>query len=185
MIRLIASTIIDRPMLTHSNKKTDMKKFVERHIEELPYTIQAFRNSIVSVSREYKWCKLALMRKRIPLEIFTLIQPYLIMKHEKEYYPNVTHNQMVVPRKYLLLESKLYRMDIANDQTLKQIRQYLYETCEFREETKRNAWHLRQFIALDKKLNFIRHVLHLRYHSIGKGINYTKYDVEYLLRYWF
>jgi hypothetical protein len=183
MIRIVASTIIDRPMLTRDGSKPSTQQLVQKHIKDLPYMIECFRNAIVSVSRESKWCKLALLRKGVPIEVFSLIQPYLIMKNQEDFYPTVSDNR-VPHRKYLLIESKLYRMELANNTTLGDIRRYIEHLDDFKEGTKRNSWHLWHFHSkLTHRTDFLKYVLYLHYQITG--VERDEYNMETILRYWF
>ena len=181
MIRIVASTILERPILARG--RPTKEQLIKQHIRELPNMIRYFRNAIVSVSRESKWCKLALLRSRVPLEIFSLIQPYLIREGEKDFYPCVAYDQWVAPRKYLLIEAKLYRLELVHDETLYALRNYITDCDEFRDESRNQNWQLRQLIPFDKKIEFIRHVLMLRFH-MKNTVLCTEYDTEYMLRYW-
>ena len=181
MIRTVASTIVERPMLTRNGANPSTHDLVQKHIRDLPYTIECFRNAIVTVSRESKWCKLALLRNRIPVELFSLIKPYLIMKGEQDFYPSVSDNR-VPHRKYLLIEAKLYRMELANDITLGKIRYYIEEVNDFKGAGERN-WSLLKFRNRHQsRIEFIRCVLYLLkgFYSIA-----DEYEYEYILRYWF
>jgi hypothetical protein len=182
MIRTVASTILERPMMCRGNEKPSKKRMVEKHINELSYMISTFRNTIVGVSRESKWCKLALLRNRVPIEVFALIKPFLIMPGVQDYYPSVSEHRLPV-RKYLRVEAKLYRMGYANDATLGDIRKYICDSPDFCEETKQQHWRLRQFDVFSNKLHFIMRVLYLRFSS-GEGLVDTVYDVENTLEYW-
>ena len=182
MIRIACSTIVDRPMLTRNGEPPSIHSLVEKHIADLPYSIECFRNAIVSVSRESKWGKLALLRNRLPVEIFSLIQPYLIMKGSQDFYPTVSDNR-VPHRKYLLIEAKLYRMEIVNDNNLVDIRRYIEHLDDFKEGTKRNSWHLRNFKnSYNARTDFLKYVLYL---LNGMGVIGEEYHAEDFLRYWF
>ena len=183
MIRTVVSTIVERPMLIRSNTQPTKKEYFVRHIMELPNAIRCFRNAIVSVSRESKWCKLALLRNHVPVEIFALIQPFLIRRGAQDFYPSVACDQWVPHRKYLMLEAKLYRMELIHDKTLPNVRKYLTETREFRDDSKGGNWYLRQFNVYERKIEFIRFVLMLRF-QVTSGI-LTEYDIEHLLQNWF
>ena len=180
MIWLVATTIVERPTLTR-----DKEQLVKHHIRELPNMIRCFRNAIVSVSRESKWCKLALLRNCVPVEIFTLIHPYLITKGAQDFYPSVAWDQWVAPRKYLLLEAKLHRLELVHNESLFCVRQYISCCKEFREESKTENWQLRQLNSYDKKIEFLDYVLMVRYFTRDDSIVETKYDIEHMLRYWF
>jgi len=179
MIRIVASTIVERPMLTRNGANPSTYELVQKHIRDLPFMIECVRNAIVSVSRESKWCKLALLRNRVPVELFSLIKPYLIMKGEQDFYPSVADNR-VPHRKYLLIESKLYRMELANDNTLRDIRRYIEYLDDFKEGTKRNSWNLWIFRNYySARTDFLKYVLYLR------GLSGDENEAEYILRYWF
>jgi hypothetical protein len=180
MIRIVASTIVERPMLTRNGASPSTHELFQKHIRDLPCTIECFRNAIVSVSRESKWCKLALLRNRVPVELFSLIKPYLIMKGDQDFYPSVADNR-VPHRKYLLIESKLYRMELANDSTLTRIRYYIEEVNDFK-GGHRN-WSLWKFRSCyQSRIEFLRCVLYL---LRGFYSNADEYETEYMLRYWF
>jgi len=184
MIRLVASTIIERPMLVRSGSKPTVQQCFEQHIVELPNMIRWFRNAIVSVSREFKWVKLALLRKGIPIEIFSTIEPYLIMHGEKDFFPTVACDQWVAHRKYLLIESKLFRLELTNEETKERIRSYIFDSYESREETKHGIWPIRQFKQDFRRKEFMSFVLYLRYITTGDcsiDIN----EAEHLMKYWF
>ena len=182
MIRIVASTIIERPMLTRDGQYPSTYQFVQKHSKDLPYMIECFRNAIVSVSRESKWCKLALLRKGVPVEVFTLIKPYLIQKNEQDFYPSVSDNR-VPHRKYLLIESKLYRMELANHMTLAPIRWYIEHLDDFKEGKRRNSWNLWNLhIYHERRATFLKYVLYLLRGEVVIGDEYEK---EYILRYWF
>ena len=182
MIREVASTIMERPILTRKVMSHSTHTLVHKHISDLPYMIECFHNAIASVSRESKWCKLALLRNRVPIEIFALIKQFLIMPGVQDYYPSVIEDRVPV-RKYLRVEAKLYRMGYANDATLGDIRKYICDSHEFCEETKQQHWRLRQFDVFSNKLNFIIRVLYLRF-STGGGLVDTPHAVEDTLQYW-
>ena len=173
MIRLAASTI-QTPL---HNKE----QLVKQHIHELPNMIRSFHNAILSISRESKWCKLALLRNHIPVEIFTLIQPYLITKGLPEFYPSVS------PRKYFLIEAKLYRMELAFEKSMWSIRDYIMNGYVFREYNK--YWELRRelrkFNSYEKRIDFIHYVLMVRYFIVEDGYPASVYEIEDMLRYWF
>jgi len=179
MIRIVASTIIERPMLTHSKKPITKEQLVKQHIKELPHMIQSFRNAIVTVSRQTKWCKLALLRNNVPVEIFDSIRPFLIVKDELDYFPDVASDQHVMHRKYLLLEAKLYRMGLVHDNTLLLVRNYIAVCFEFKEEMQQRHCSLRLFNSFPVKIDFIRYCV------MKDGIIYNEYDIEHMLRYWF
>jgi hypothetical protein len=182
MIRTVASTIVERPMLTRSGDTPSTQALVQKHISELPYMIECFHNAIVSVTREMKWCKLALLRNRVPVEVLSLIKPFLIMKDAQDFYPIVSNNR-VPHRKYLLLESKLYRMELANDNTLGDIRKYIEHLDDFKEGTKRNSWHLWHFRSYySRRTDFLKYVLYLLRGEIVYGDEFEK---EIIMRYWF
>ena len=181
MIRTVASTIVERPMLIRDGATPSIHSLVEKHIADLPYMIECFRNAIVSVSRESKWCKLALLRNRVPVEIFSLIKPYLIMKDAQDFYPSVSDNR-VPHRKYLLIEAKLYRMEIVND--MGDIRRYIEHMDDFKEGTKQNSWQLRRFRNYHiARTDFLKYVLYLHY--LETGVEHDEFNMEYVLRYWF
>jgi hypothetical protein len=183
MIRTVASTIVERPMLIRDGATPSTHSLVENHIRELPYMIECFRNAIVSVSRESKWGKLALLRNRVPVEIFSLIQPFLIMKGEQDFYPSVADNR-VPHRKYLIIESKLYRMEIVNADALGDIRRYIENLQDFKQDTKRNSWHLWELKKYHRaRTDFLKYVLHLHY--LETGVERDEYNMEHVLRYWF
>ena len=184
MIRLVASTIIERPMLLRSGAKPTLQQSFQQHIVELPNMIRWFRNAIVCVSRESKWVKLALLRNGIPIEIFSLIQPYLIMHGEKDFYPTVACDQWVDHKKYLLIESKLCRLELANEKTIERIRAYIFESYEFLQETKNGIWPLRQFTIAGRRKHFIRYVLYLLYVTTG-DCSIDEDDAEELMQYWY
>ena len=182
MIRTVASTIIERPMLTRNGHAPSTHRLVHRHISELPYMIECFRNAIVSVSKESKWGKLVLLRNRVPIEVFSLIKPFLIMKGAQDFYPSVSDNR-VPRRKYLLIESKLYRMELANDTTLKNIRRYIEHLDDFKQGTQRNYWNLWNLHTFQgARVDFLKIVLFL---LRGQVIIGDEYEKEYMLRYWF
>jgi len=184
MIRLIASTIIERPMLVRSGSKPSVQQCFEQHILELPNMIRWFRNAIVCVSRESKWVKLALLRNGIPIEIFSMIQPYLIMHGEKDFYPTVACDQWVAHRKYLLIESKLRRLELTNEKTIDRVREYIFDSYESREETKHGIWPIRQFKQDYRRREFIKYVLYLRFITTGDcSIDIS--EAEYMMQYWF
>ena len=181
MIRIVASTIVERPMLTRNGERPSTHDLFQKHIRDLPFIIECFRNAVVSVSRESKWGKLVLLRNRIPVELFTLIQPFLIMKGEQDFYPSVSDNR-VPHRKYLLIESKLYRMELANESTLGKIRYYIEQVNDFKGAGERN-WSLWKFRnCYQSRIEFLRCVLYLL-----RGFYSTadEYETEYMLRYWF
>ena len=180
MIRIVASTIVERPMLTRNGEKPSRQRYVQNHITGLPYMMQCFRNAIVSVSRESKWVKLALMRNGVPIEIFSLIKPYLIMKNAQDFYPIVSYDQCVPHRKYLLIESKLYRMGLANETTLHDIRKYIMHLDDFKEGAQRNSWDLKQFHIYSRRTDFLKYVLFLL-----RGVVRDEYETEIMMRYWF
>jgi len=183
MIRIACSTIVERPMLIRDGASPSTHSLVEKHIADLPYSIECFRNAIVSVSRESKWGKLALLRNRVPVEIFSLIKSYLIMKDSQDFYPTVSDNR-VPHRKYLLIEAKLYRMEILNDNNLGDIRRYIEHLDDFKEGTERNSWHLRRFRNYHTaRTDFLKYVLHLHY--LETGVERDEYNMEHVLRYWF
>ena len=181
MIREVASTIIERPMLIRNGDIPSIDALVQRHISELPYMIECFHNAIVSVSREMKWCKLAFLRNRVPVEVLSLIKPFLIVKDEQDFYPIVSDNR-VPRRKYLLLESKLYRMELANDNTLGDIRKYIQHLDDFKEGTKQNSWNLWHFHRYySRRTDFLKYVLYLlRGELVG-----DEFEKEIIMRYWF
>jgi len=182
MIRTVASTIIERPMLTRNGHDPSTHRLVHRHISELPYMIECFRNAIVSVSKESKWCKLVLLRNRVPIEVFSLIKPFFIMKGAQDFYPTVSDNR-VPRRKYLLIEAKLYRMELANDTTLVAIRRYIEHLDDFKTGTQRNDWNLWNLhIKHTARADFLRCVLYL---LRGFYVHADEYEIEYMLRYWF
>ena len=182
MIRTVASTIVDRPMLIRNGSRPSTHDLVQKHIRDLPYMIECFRNAIVSVTRESKWCKLALLRNRVPVEIFSLIQPFLIMKDEQDFYPSVADNR-VPHRKYLLIESKLYRMELVNNTNLSDIRVYIEHLDDFKEGTKRNSWSLGHFSINGRRIDFLKYVLYLHY--LNTGVERDEYNMSDVLRYWF
>lgn len=189
MIRIVASTIVERPMFTRSDCRPSMEQHVKHHIYELPNMIRCFRNAIVSVSRWSKWGKLALLRHNVPIEIFNLIKPFLICRGSQDFYPSVSCDQLVSHRKYLLIEAKLYRMDLSCDEIHPIIRKYITDTYDFLEDSKKGHWYLRQFNQLDKRLAFIYHVLMLRggeknVYNIEEYVG-NIYHTEHMLRYWF
>jgi hypothetical protein len=144
--------------------------------------IQCFHNAIVSVSREMKWCKLALLRNSVPIEVISLIKQFLIMKDEQDFYPSVSDNS-VPRRKYLLIESKLYRMELANDMTLVPIRWYIEHLDDFKEGKRRNSWNLWNLHSYhSRRADFLKYVLYLLRKEVVIGDEYEK---EYILRYWF
>jgi hypothetical protein len=182
MIRIVASTIIERPMLTRNGDRPSTQALFQKHISELPYMIECFHNAMVSVTREMKWCKLAFLRNRVPVEVISLIKPFLIMKDAQDFYPSISDNR-VPRRKYLLIESKLYRMELANDMTLVPIRRYIEHLDDFKEGAQRNSWnlwHLHSYHAC--RSSFLKYVLYLLRGEIIIGDEYEK---EYMLRYWF
>jgi hypothetical protein len=178
MIRIVASTIVEKKMLFR-----DKEHLVKQHIHELPNTIRSFRNAIVSVSRESKWCKIALLRNRVPIEIFTLIKPYLIMKGVQHFYPCVANDQRVAPRKYFLIEAKLFRMELAFQKSMWSIRDYIMNGYVFREYN--TYWELRKFNSYEKRIDFIHYVLMVRYFIVEDIYPQSVYEIEYMLRYWF
>ena len=181
MIRIVASTIIVRPMLTRDGTRPSTRQLVQKHISDLPYMIECFRNALVGVSRESKWCKLALLRNRVPVEVFSLIQPFLIMKDAQDFYPSVSDNR-VPRRKYLLIEAKLYRMELANETTLGDIRRYIEHLDDFKEGTLRNSWSMWHFNNNSYRTDFLKYVLYLLRWGIVVGDEHEK---EHLLQYWF
>jgi hypothetical protein len=178
MIRIVASTIVERPMLFR-----DKEHLIKQHIHELPNIIRSFRNAIVTVSRESKWCKMALLRKGVPVEIFALIQPYLITKGSHAFYPNVARDQCVAPHKYFLIESKLYRMELAYEKSMWSIHDYIMNGYVFREYNK--YWELRKFNNYEKRIDFIHYVLMVRYFITEDAYSLSVYEIEDMLRYWF
>ena len=181
MIRIVASTIIERPMLTRDGQYPSTQQFVQKHIKDLPYMIECFSNAMKSVSREMKWSKLVFLRNRVPVEVSRLIKPYLIMKDAQDFYPTVSDNR-VPHRQYLLIESKLYRMELANDNTLIDIRKYIERLDDFKEGTKRNSWHFWHFNNDRNRNNFFICVLYL---LRGYYDNLDEFEKEHMLRYWF
>jgi hypothetical protein len=182
MIRAVASTIVERPMLTRNGDPPSIHALVHKHISDLPYMIECFHNAMVTVTREMKWCKIALLRKRIPIEVFTLIQPFLFMKDVQDFYPSVLDNR-VPRRKYLLIESKLYRMELANDATLKYIRWYIENLADFKEGTRRNSWILwclHTYTSI--RTDFLRYALYLLRKEVVIG---DEFEAEIMMRYWF
>ena len=186
MIRTVASTLIEFPMLTRNGASPSTHTLFQKHISDLPYMIECFNNAIVSVSREMKWCKLVFMRNHVPVEVSSLIKPFLIMKGAQDFYPSVSDNR-VPNRKYLLIESKLYRMEIANDNTLGDIRKYIQHLDDFKEGTKLNSWQLRNFHnslhnSHKCRADFLKYVLYL---LRGVCVIGDEYVIEHMLRYWF
>jgi len=182
MIRAVASTIVERPMLTRNGETPSMHALFHKHISDLPYMIECFHNAMVTVTKEMKWCKIALLRKRIPIEVFTLIKPFLFMKDVQDFYPSVLDNR-VPRRKYLLIESKLYRMELANDATLRYIRYYIENLDDFKEGKRRNSWNLWCLHSYHiRRADFLKYVLYLLRKEVVIGDEYEK---EYILRYWF
>jgi hypothetical protein len=144
--------------------------------------IECFHNAIVSVSREMKWSKLVLLRNSLPIEIISLIKPFLIMKDVQDFYPSVSENR-VPRRKYLLIESKLYRMELANDTTLVPLRWYIEHLEDFKEGKRRNSWNLWNLHSYHtRRADFLKYVLYLLRGEVVIGDEYEK---EYMLRYWF
>jgi hypothetical protein len=182
MIRTVASTIVERPMLTRNGDRPSTHALIQKHISDLPYMIECFHNAIASVSREMKWCKLALLRNSVPVEVLSLIKPFLIMKGAQDFYPSVSDNR-VPRRKYLLIESKLYRMELANDTTLVPIRKYFEHLDDFKEGTQRNSWILWHLHSqYSSRTDFLKYVLYLLRGVIVIG---DEYETENILRYWF
>jgi hypothetical protein len=182
MIRTVASTIIERPMLTRDGHAPSIHRLVHQHNSELPYMIECFRNAMISVSRESKWGKLVLLRNRVPIEVFSLIKPFLIVKGAQDFYPTVSDNR-VPRRKYLLVEAKLYRMELANDTTLNNIRRYIEHLDDFKTGIRRNSWNLWNLhISHTARADFLKYVLYL---LRGKVVIGDEYETEHMLRYWF
>ena len=182
MIRVVASTIIERPMLTRDGAVPSTHRLVHRHISELPYMIECFRNAMVSVSRESKWGKLVLLRNRVPVEVFSLIKPFLIVKGAQDFYPSVSDNR-VPRRKYFLIEAKLYRMELANDTTLVSIRRYIEHLDDFKQGSQRNYWNLWNLhTSHGARADFLKYVLYLLRGQVVIG---DEYQTEHMLRYWF
>jgi len=181
MIRAVASTIMERPMLNRKGTTHSRDTFVHKHISDLPYMIECFHSAFVSVIRETKWCKLVLLRHSIPIEVFSFIKSYLFMKHAQVFYPTILDNY-VPPRKYLLIESKLYRMGLANDTTLHDIRKYIMHLDDFKQGTQRNSWDLTQFHIYSRRTDFLKYVLFLLRGVVVRG---DEYETEYMLHYWF
>jgi hypothetical protein len=113
-----------------------------------------------------------------------MIQPYLITHGEKDFYPTVACDQWVEHRKYLLIESKLSRLELSNEKTKDRIREYIFDYYESREETKHGNWPIRQFKQESRRIEFINYVLYLRYVSTG-DCSIDKSEVEYMMQYWY
>jgi len=175
MIRVVASTIVNCPMLIRYNRKPTMDQYMKHHILHLPLMIRSFRNTIVTVSRESKLAKLVLLQKHIPIEIFDVVKPYLISRNVQEFYPNVSA-QCVPHRKYLLVESKLYRHGLLNEDTIQYVRNYI-------EELQLIDCQLREF-NYNRRIGFIKYVMELRYIFTGEKYMNTVSETEYALRYW-
>jgi hypothetical protein len=103
------------------------------------------------------------------------------MKDAQDFYPSVADNR-VPHRKYLLIEAKLYRMELVNDSTLGDIRRYIGHLYEFKEGTQRNSWCLWNFRnSYSSRTDFLKYVLYLRgLYALG-----DEYETEHMMRYWF
>lgn len=150
MIRLVASTIGRRRY--HSN------------IRDICYAISCLHDGIRIKTQEIKMCKFVLMRMGVTLDILAVIQPYLIMKHKKAFYPMLRPILHSRDKKYLLTESKLYRLEIIPVQSITLLRWVLV--------------HMQYSFTPVSKMYYIRYL---------KNNNQTEYTNEqllWLLEYW-
>lgn len=150
MIRLVASTICRRHY--HSNTR------------DICFEISCLHDGIRIKTQEIKMCKLVLMRMGVTLDILAVIKPYLIMKHKKAFYPMLRPMLHSRDKKYLLTESKLYRMEIIPVQAITHLRWVLV--------------HMQYSFTPLSKMYYIRYL---------KNNNETEYTGEqllWLLEYW-
>jgi hypothetical protein len=106
------------------------------------------------------------------------------MHGEKDFYPVVACDQWVAHRKYLLIESKLCRLELTNEKTTERIRDYIFNSYEFNQETKHGMWPIRQFKQESRRREFINYVLYLRYVTTG-DCSIDKSEAEYMMQYWY
>ena len=150
MIRLVASTICRR----HYHSKT----------RDICFEISCLHDGMRIKTQEIKMCKLVLMRMGVTLDILAVIKPYLIMKHKKAFYPMLRPMLHSRDKKYLLTESKLYRMEIIPVQAITHLRWVLV--------------HMQYSFTPLSKMYYIRYL---------KNNNETEYTCEqllWLLEYW-
>ena len=150
MIRLVASTIRPRPY--HSN------------LRDICYAISCLHDGICIKAQEIKMCKLVLLRNEVPLDLFAVIQPYLIMKHKKEFYPMLRPILHSRDKNYLLTESKLYRLDIIPFQVITHLRWVLV--------------HMQYSFTPVSKMYYIRYLKN------NYETEYTHDQLLWLLEYW-
>lgn len=150
MIRLVASTICRRHY--HSNMR------------DICYSISCLHDGIRIKTQEIKMCKLVLLRFSVPLDLLAIIRPYLIMKNKKEFYPMLRPILESRDKKYLLTESKLYRLEIIPVQAITHLRWVLV--------------HMQYSFTPVSKMHYIRYL---------KNNNETEYTLNqllWLLEYW-
>jgi len=150
MIRLVASTISRRNY--HSN------------VRDICYAISCIHDGIRIKAKEIKMCKLVLLRNDVPLDILAVIQPYLIMKHKNAFYPILRPILHSRDKKYLLTESKLYRLEIIPFQAIPLLRWVLV--------------HMQYSFTPVSKMYYIRYLKN------NNEIEYTGEQLLWLLEYW-
>ena len=170
MIRLVASTMIPRPMLCD---KPPNNRRVRHHMTHFAYMIREIFDGIQQKAGEFKWVKVILMRNNVPMDIFEMIQPYLIRKGQFELYPpsSISSAQCVPQKKYYVTESKLYRLGLMPAEAVLEIRYWIL---------------IYRAYYTNRHLNreFIEHLKNVYMRFTYNRIEYTNAELEQLLDYW-
>jgi hypothetical protein len=124
MIREAASNIVEIPFLTISGEG-EFKKIIN-HISilknafrSIPYMIEQFWANMQHISHNYKWCKIVLLRKNIPIDIFDYMKPYFSVINHGELYH--VEPQVPTPIYHIPIRSKLYRMGYIDDRIMDKV----------------------------------------------------------------
>jgi hypothetical protein len=104
MIREINRTAVVVPNLYRSRFPNIVKH------EEVMFMIKALVSEIKTISCEYKYCKLIMMRHHISLDMFILFKSFLV---KDSYYLIKQHSVIMHPK--TIIVSKLHRLGYITD----------------------------------------------------------------------
>ena len=107
MIREMNRSVVVVPNLYRNNLFPNIVKH-----EEVMFMIKALVDDLKTTSREYKYCKLIMMRHHISLDMFILFRSFLFVK--EKYYLIKQHIVIMHPNTIII--SKLYRLGYITDE---------------------------------------------------------------------
>jgi len=103
MIREAASNVV-------SSSRT-----IKCALRSIPYQIEQFWEIVKSISKDYKWSKLVLLRHHIPIEVFDIMKPFFFVKNKGNLFYVA---QIEKPIYHIPILAKLYQMGYINDMTM-------------------------------------------------------------------